>query len=48
MGRLPAEARALTPGETVLLVNAHNAAHDTAEVQPPSRSEYEDLVRRYG
>lgn len=48
MGRLPAEVWALTPADTVLLVEAFNAAQKRDDVEPPSRAEYEELVRRYG
>lgn len=47
-GRLPAEVRALTPAETVLLIEAWNEAQAGDAVQPPTEDEYEQLVKRYG
>lgn len=50
MGRLPGEAWAMTPHETVELVDAWNAARraESGEVEPPSMKTLEELDARYG
>lgn len=50
MGRTPAEVRAMTPDETVLLVTGWNAAQKDAagSVAAPTDAEYEALVQEYG
>ena len=50
MGRLPAEVRAMTPDETVLLTQGWNEAQAEAygQVQAPTDDEFQALLDRYG
>lgn len=50
MGRLPAEIRAMTPLETIELIESWNAAQRAAsgKVEAPTQAEFEDLVAKYG
>jgi len=49
-GRSVAEARAMTPEETSLLIEGWNAAQAAAsgEVEAPTREQVDDLIARYG
>ena len=47
MGKLPAEARAMTPAETALLIRGWNAAQAGDRVEPPGREELEALMEQY-
>lgn len=50
MGRMPAEIRALTPRETIELIESWNAAQAAAagQVTAPTDAEFEELVAKYG
>lgn len=48
MGYTPAEVRAMTPADTVLLIRGWNEAHETDDVAPMTADEFEDLVAKYG
>lgn len=49
MGLLPEQVRALTPADTVLVVQGWNAAHAPADQPPPamSRERLDELKRMY-
>lgn len=49
-GRSVAEARAMTPEETSLLIQGWNEAQEAASgnVRAPSDAEYEALIAKYG